>query len=95
MGAVGASPTASRTTPAPPYAVCSSERVRYRRPLHPGDVVEIEARVLRLRGRMGLLTSAARVDGKVAMDGTMTFALGPTQPSNEEASADASPLLLA
>ena len=25
------------------------ERVRYRRPVHPGDVVEIEARVLRLR----------------------------------------------
>src|ERR1041385_6729371 len=27
------------------------ERVRYRRPVHPGDVVEIEARVLRLRSR--------------------------------------------
>ncbi len=71
------------------------KRIRYRRPVHPGDVVEIEARVLRLRGRVGLLTGAARVDGKVAMDGTMTFALGPTQRSNEEASADASPLLLA
>jgi 3-hydroxymyristoyl/3-hydroxydecanoyl-(acyl carrier protein) dehydratase len=64
-----------------PYAVCSSERVRDRRPVHSGDVVEIEARVLRLRGRMGLLTGAARVDGKVAKDGTMT--------------ADANPLLLA
>jgi len=60
------------------------ERVRYRRPVHPGDVVEIEARVLRLRGRVGLLTGAARVDGKVVMDGTMTFALGPKQRSNEE-----------
>src|SRR5689334_9993690 len=60
------------------------ERVRYRRPVHPGDVVEIEARVLRLRGRVGLLTGAARVDGKVVMDGTMTFALGPKQRSTEE-----------
>src|SRR2546430_7977656 len=48
------------------------ERVRYRRTVHPGDVIEIEARVLRLRSRMGLLTGAARVDGKVVIDGTMT-----------------------
>ena len=40
------------------------ERVRYRRPVHPGDVVEIEAVVLRLRSRMGLLKGVARVDGK-------------------------------
>ena len=36
------------------------ERVRYRRPVRPGDVVEIEARVLRLRSRMGLVTGRAR-----------------------------------
>src|SRR5580704_8135256 len=46
------------------------ERVRYRRPVHPGDVVEIEARVLRLRSRMGLLKGVARVDGKRIADGT-------------------------
>src|SRR5512142_441807 len=49
------------------------ERVRYRRPVHPGDVVVIEARVKRLRSRMGQLRGCARVDGKVVMDGTMTF----------------------
>ena len=54
------------------------ERVRYRRAVHPGDVVVIEAIVLRLRSRMGLLKGVARVDGKVVVDGTMTFALGPT-----------------
>ena len=53
------------------------ERVRYRRPVHPGDVVEIEAIVKRLRSRMGVLSGAARVNGKVVCDGTMTFALGP------------------
>ena len=53
------------------------ERVRYRRPVHPGDVVEIEATVLRLRSRMGLLKGIGRVDGKVVIEGTMTFALGP------------------
>jgi 3-hydroxyacyl-[acyl-carrier-protein] dehydratase len=53
------------------------KRVRYRRTVHPGDVVEIEARVVRLRSRMGLLEGAARVDGKIVVEGTMTFALGP------------------
>jgi 3-hydroxyacyl-[acyl-carrier-protein] dehydratase len=52
------------------------ERVRYRRPVHPGDVVEIEVMAVRLRSRMGLLKGVARVDGKVVIDGTMTFALG-------------------
>src|SRR3989449_7051578 len=55
------------------------ERVRYRRPVHPGDVVEIEVMAVRLRSRMGLLKGVARVDGKVVVDGTMTFALGPSQ----------------
>jgi len=53
------------------------ERVRYRRPVYAGDVVEIEALVLRLRSRMGVLHGTATVDGKVAAEGTMTFALGP------------------
>jgi 3-hydroxyacyl-[acyl-carrier-protein] dehydratase len=57
------------------------ERVRYRRPVHPGDVVEIEAVVLKLRSRMGLLKGIARVEGKRVIDGTMTFALGPLQPA--------------
>jgi 3-hydroxyacyl-[acyl-carrier-protein] dehydratase len=55
------------------------ERVRYRRPVHPGDVVEIEVFVVRLRSRMGLLKGVARVGGKRVIDGMMTFALGPTQ----------------
>ena len=55
------------------------ERVRYRRPVHPGDVVVIEAVVKRLRSRMGVLHGIARVDGKVAVEGTMTFALGPAK----------------
>ena len=69
------------------------ERVRFRRPVHPGDVVEIEARVLRLRSRMGRLKGAARVDGKIVVEGTMTFALGPvsqqtSDPSPRRAAAD-------
>jgi 3-hydroxyacyl-[acyl-carrier-protein] dehydratase len=53
------------------------ERVRYRGVVRPGDVVEIEAIVLKLRSRMGLLKGVARVGGKRVIEGTMTFALGP------------------
>src|SRR5437763_15592424 len=55
------------------------ERVRYRRAVHAGDVVEIEATVLRLRSRMGRLQGVARVNGVPVIEGTMTFALGPPQ----------------
>ena len=55
------------------------KRVRYRHPVHPGDVLEIEANVVRIRSRMGVLKGVARVGGKVVFEGTMTFALGPPQ----------------
>jgi 3-hydroxyacyl-[acyl-carrier-protein] dehydratase len=63
------------------------ERVRYRKPVHPGDTVEIEAEVKRLRSRMGVLSGAARVGGVVVCDGTMTFALGPKTSASGETPA--------
>ena len=57
------------------------ERVRYRRQVRPGDVVEIEATVLRLRSRMGQLTGTGRVNGTPVIEGTMTFALEPARAS--------------
>jgi 3-hydroxyacyl-[acyl-carrier-protein] dehydratase len=60
------------------------ERVRYRRPAYAGDVVEIEARVKRLRSRMGQLEGFARVNGVVVVEGTMTFALGPAPSATRE-----------
>jgi 3-hydroxyacyl-[acyl-carrier-protein] dehydratase len=53
------------------------ERVRFRRPVRPGDTVEIEARVRHLRSRMGQLEGVARVGGQIVVEGMMTFALGP------------------
>lgn len=52
------------------------ERVRYRGAVYPGDVLVIEAKVKRLRSRMGVLTGHARVGGRVVAHGEMTFALG-------------------
>ena len=52
------------------------ERVRFRKPVYPGDIVIVEARVKRLRSRMGVLEGRATVNGTVVVNGTMTFALG-------------------
>jgi 3-hydroxyacyl-[acyl-carrier-protein] dehydratase len=54
------------------------ERVRYRHAVYAGDRVEIEARVKRLRNRMGQLDGFARVGSRLVVSGTMTFALGPS-----------------
>jgi 3-hydroxyacyl-[acyl-carrier-protein] dehydratase len=53
------------------------KRVRYRRSVHPGDVVVLEAVVVRLRRRMGVFKGFARVDNQIVVEGTMTFALAP------------------
>jgi 3-hydroxyacyl-[acyl-carrier-protein] dehydratase len=52
------------------------DRVRYRRPVVAGDQVILEGKVLRLRSKMGSLWGRALVDGKIACEGEMTFALG-------------------
>lgn len=54
----------------------SIRRVRFRRPVHAGDVVEVEARVKRLRRRMGVFEGCARVNGVVVVDGTMACMIG-------------------
>jgi 3-hydroxyacyl-[acyl-carrier-protein] dehydratase len=59
------------------------ERVRFRRPVYAGEVIEVEARVKSLRSRVGQLHGFARVNGRVVVDGTMTFALGPVVPERE------------
>lgn len=59
------------------------DRVRYKRPVRPGDVVEVEATVVRLRSKMGIVRGVARVDGRVVLVGTMTFALGPHKAAAE------------
>jgi 3-hydroxyacyl-[acyl-carrier-protein] dehydratase len=52
------------------------DRVRYRRPVVAGDQVILEGEVIRMRSKMGSLRGRALVDGKIACEGEMTFALG-------------------
>ena len=54
------------------------DRVRYRRPVVAGDQVRLEAEVVRLRAKMGILKGRALVDGKLVCEGQMTFALAPS-----------------
>jgi 3-hydroxyacyl-[acyl-carrier-protein] dehydratase len=55
------------------------KRFRFRQPVRPGDVIEMEAHVVRLGSRMGVLEGVARVNGRIIAGGTMTCALGPAQ----------------
>ena len=52
------------------------ERVRYRRPVHPGDVVGSKRRCCGCAAGWAGCRGEARVNGKLVADGTMTFALG-------------------
>ncbi len=51
------------------------ERAKFRRPVVPGDVLEIEARILNLRSRAVRLEGSIRVDGKLVCEATITCQL--------------------
>jgi 3-hydroxyacyl-[acyl-carrier-protein] dehydratase len=62
----------------------SIKRIRFRRPVYAGDVVEVEARVKRLRRRMGVFEGYARVNGQIVVDGTMACMIGDVSDLPEE-----------
>ena len=51
------------------------DRMRFRRPVVPGDSLVLEVTVDRLRRRVGKGTAVARVGNEVAAEGTLTFAI--------------------
>ncbi len=48
---------------------------RFRRPVRPGDVLRLEVELTRLRGPVGKVAGRATVDGELAAEGEITFAL--------------------
>ncbi|HEY3110406.1 MAG TPA: 3-hydroxyacyl-ACP dehydratase FabZ [Chloroflexota bacterium] len=48
---------------------------RFRRPVVPGDQLRLEVRLTRLRGPIGKVEAVASVDGQVAAEGEITFAI--------------------
>lgn len=49
---------------------------RFKQQVRPGDVLELECELIRLRGSVGIGKGVARVDGKIAAQGEFTFAIG-------------------
>lgn len=48
---------------------------RFRRPVVPGDTLRLEVELVKLRGPIGRIKGRALVDGEVAAEGEITFAL--------------------
>jgi 3-hydroxyacyl-[acyl-carrier-protein] dehydratase len=61
------------------------ERIRFYDAAGPGDSVEVEVTVVRLRRQMGVLKGVARVGDRLLARGSMTFALGPRADGSEGA----------
>ena len=51
------------------------EKVRFRRPVRPGETLDLETRMVRTRGPMGWGEGEARVGGDLACSATVAFAL--------------------
>jgi len=52
------------------------EKVRFRQPVFPGDLVELEVELEQMRGAIGKARGEARVRGKVVTSALLTFAVG-------------------
>jgi 3-hydroxyacyl-[acyl-carrier-protein] dehydratase len=48
---------------------------RFRRPVVPGDTLRLEVELLKMRGPVGRIHARALVEGQVAAEGEITFAL--------------------
>ncbi|MCO4782520.1 MAG: UDP-3-O-[3-hydroxymyristoyl] N-acetylglucosamine deacetylase [Candidatus Cloacimonetes bacterium] len=51
------------------------EQVKFRRPVRPGDQLELEVEVLKVRGTTGKISGKAKVNGKVHVEGKLSFML--------------------
>ena len=51
------------------------DNAKFRRPVVPGDTLEVEVELLRLRGNMGKVKCMARVGGEEAAEAEIMFAL--------------------
>lgn len=52
------------------------DKVRFRRKVMPGDVLLLETSIIKVKGPVGVGKAVATVNGKVAAEGELTFAIG-------------------
>ena len=55
--------------------LASIDEARFRRPVSPGDILESETKILRIKGSMGKAACVSRVDGQIVAEATILFAL--------------------
>ena len=53
--------------------------LRFRRPVLPGDTLRLEVSLTKMRGPVGKGAAKATVDGQIAAQGELTFALSPAK----------------
>lgn len=53
-----------------------ADRVRWRKPVVPGDKLELSCEIVKLRGPIGIGKAVATVDGKKVCEAEITFAIG-------------------
>ena len=63
------------------------EKCRFRQQVVPGDTLTLELEVISRRGPVGKGKATARVNGKLAAECELTFALAPMPPTHGEGSA--------
>lgn len=66
------------------------DRVRFRRMVKPGDTLRLQVEVLQRRGSMGRAAGRAEVDGEVAAEAEILFALVDALPEPSTSSDDQS-----
>ena len=54
----------------------SMDKVKFKKKVLPGDVLMLEVELVKIKGPFGIAKATATVDGKVAVSGEFTFALG-------------------
>ena len=65
------------------------DKVRFRRPVLPGDQLVTEVTLLKTKGDIGRVAVVARVDGQIVAEGEYLFALRPDPKAQVAASAGA------
>ncbi len=55
------------------------DNCRFKRPVVPGDVIRLEVEITRMRGAIGKGKAKATVEGELACEAEITFALGPKE----------------
>ena len=56
------------------------DKVRFRRPVLPGDSLISEVEVVKHRGSFGWVKGVARVDGQIVVEGELSYSLVPSGP---------------